>query len=309
MKVLLATDGSKYSTEAAWLLSRLPHRDPLELTILTVVSPPMVAFYSPTKPFMDRIIQEDRRFAEAQQAKVREMFTGADATMDALIVQGDPQECIVAQATKLDADLVVIGAKGHSQIDRILLGSTSDFVATHSHCSVLVVRPTGLADAPHRNLRITVAYDDSGASQAALAELFKFDLRTHTDVTVVSVAGYNPVFNPEFGFNPETLQREAANAVKAAKQQLQGKVQTVHDEVIDHDHVAEGLVRFTEDKHSDCIVIGDSGRSTLARTLLGSVSRYVLRHARCSVWITRNRNVEGPAKNQSGKAGRLAGAS
>ena len=59
----------------------------------------------------------------------------------------------------MKADLVVIGAKGHSQIDRILLGSTSDYVATHSHCSVLVVRPTGLSEAPQKTLKVAVAYD------------------------------------------------------------------------------------------------------------------------------------------------------
>jgi len=79
MKVLLATDGSKCSEEAAWLLSRLPHRDPLQLTVLTVLSPPMTAFYSPTKQFMDEIVKQDRSYAEQRQQSVAEMFQGANA--------------------------------------------------------------------------------------------------------------------------------------------------------------------------------------------------------------------------------------
>jgi nucleotide-binding universal stress UspA family protein len=299
MKVLLATDGSTCSEEAAGLLSRLPHHDPLELSILSVISPPMSAFHSPAKQFMDEIAANDRKFAESHQAKVRDMFSGANASIQNQILEGRAQEVIVDHAKKMDADLVVVGAKGHSQIDRILLGSTSDYVATHSHCSVLVVRPTGLRDDSNRTLKVVVAYDASGASQAALEELMEFDWGAHTDITVCAVAGYNPVFNPEYGYNPETLQHEAERALQLAKEQLKSKVQTVHDRVIQYDHVAEGLVRYTEDNHSDFIVIGDTGRSTLARALLGSVSRFVLRHAQCGVWITRNRTIEGLAKNHS----------
>jgi nucleotide-binding universal stress UspA family protein len=281
------------------LLSRLPHQDELQLTILTVVAPPIAAFYSPTKQFMDQIVEDDRQFAQSRQAKIAEMFTGANAVVDCQITEGRAQERIVENAEKTEADMVMIGAKGHSQIDRILLGSTSDYVATHAPCSVLVVRPTGLPDEPDRTLRVTIAYDASGAAQAALEELLEFNWGAHTEITVVGVAGYSPVFNPEFGFNPEELQREAENALNLAKEQLEARVQTtVRSEVIDYEHVAEGLVRYTERTHSDFIVIGDTGRSTITRALLGSVSRYVLRHAKCGVWITRNKKIEGLARPQ-----------
>jgi nucleotide-binding universal stress UspA family protein len=248
---------------------------------------------------MDQIIEDDRQFAQLRQAKIAEMFSGANATVDCQITEGRAQERIVEYAETTKADLVVIGAKGHSQIDRILLGSTSDYVATHAPCSVLVVRPTGLPDELDRTLKVTVAYDASDAAQAALQEVLEFNWGAHTEITVVGVAGYSPVFNPQFGFNPEELQRQAAGALQHAKEQIETQVQTnVRSEVIEYEHVAEGLVRYTEHTHSDFIVIGDTGRSTIARALLGSVSRYVLRHAKCGVWITRNRSIQGLATDQ-----------
>ncbi len=309
MKILLATDGSKCSEQAAWLLSRLPHDDKLELTIVTVIAPPLAPFHSPTKNFMDEIAAQDREFAEREQSKIREMFTGANATIHCSILEGRAQEQIVECARKMHADLVVVGAKGHSQIDRILLGSTSDYVATHAPCSVLVVRETGLRDEADHTLKVALAYDGSGASQAALEELLEFDWGAHTEITLVAVAGYNPVFDPDFGFNPESLQREAKKALQLAKDQLAKRVGTVRDEIVDYDHIAEGLVRYTEKQHSDFIVMGDTGRSTLARALLGSVSRYVLRHATCGVWITRNRKIEGLHKGDAGESSTMAGAS
>lgn len=288
MKVLLAIDGSKCSEDAARLLSHLPHQETLDITVLSVVAAPITAFYSPAKQFMDEITEDDRRYAKRRQAVITDMFQGANASVKAEIRNGRPAETIVDFAEAWGADLIVVGAKGHSQIDRLLLGSTSDYVATHAHCSVLVVRPTGLGDRDHDHLKVAVAYDASRASRAALQELLQFEWGPHTDITIVGVAGYSPVFNPEFGFNPDVLQREAKAALEKARKEIETQVTKIHDVVVEYDHVAEGLVNYTEENESDIIVVGDTGRSTLARALLGSVSRHVLRHAKCGVWITRN---------------------
>jgi len=57
--------------------------------------------------------------------------------------------------------------------------------------------------------------------------------------------------------------------------------------VIDTLAIGESLVRFADEHATDLIVMGDTGRGLLGRFLLGSVSRYVLRHSKCSIWIAR----------------------
>jgi nucleotide-binding universal stress UspA family protein len=47
---------------------------------------------------------------------------------------------LTSYADKKEIELIVIGARGGSGLRRLLLGSTSAGVVTHSHCSVLVVR-------------------------------------------------------------------------------------------------------------------------------------------------------------------------
>ncbi len=49
---------------------------------------------------------------------------------------------IVDQAADYKADVIVLGAIGHSAVFRILLGSTADYVANHASCSVLIARPS-----------------------------------------------------------------------------------------------------------------------------------------------------------------------
>ncbi len=57
------------------------------------------------------------------------------------IVTGDPAEEIIRLANIYKADLIVIGSRGLTGINRILLGSVSSQVVADAHCSVLVVKP------------------------------------------------------------------------------------------------------------------------------------------------------------------------
>ena len=51
-----------------------------------------------------------------------------------------PEEAILDDAEKLDADLIVLGSQGFKGLDRFLLGSVSHDVAIHAPCSVEIVR-------------------------------------------------------------------------------------------------------------------------------------------------------------------------
>lgn len=57
--------------------------------------------------------------------------------------------------------------------------------------------------------------------------------------------------------------------------------------VIEDSHIGEGLVDFAQRRGSDLLVLGNTGRGLLSRFLMGSTSRFAIRHARCSVWIAR----------------------
>jgi len=54
--------------------------------------------------------------------------------------QGHAGSEIVSLAEQAGSDLIVVGSHGKSNIDRLLIGSVSSFVVTHSKVSVMVVR-------------------------------------------------------------------------------------------------------------------------------------------------------------------------
>ena len=56
------------------------------------------------------------------------------------VVEGDGRSAIIEFAEDAGADLIVLGAKGHSRLRDMLVGSVANAVAHKAHCSVHLVR-------------------------------------------------------------------------------------------------------------------------------------------------------------------------
>jgi nucleotide-binding universal stress UspA family protein len=289
MKVLLATDGSSDADLAAWFLAHLPHEDQLELDVLAVIYVPEFHGSLETQNWVNQNSSSERTQAEKTLSKVESMFQGANAVVRKHVVEGHIGKTILAKASEFQSDLIVVGAQGHTAISRILLGSVSDFVATHAPCSVLVVRDTGLREEDHRQIRVCIGYDDSPPSRLALKELGRFGWGNNTEIDVVNMVAF-PVVGldevplqldiPQIMASTEEMVRDAAEGIQSLTPNLSTHVRQCS-------HVGLGLADFAEERKTDIIVIGDTGRGMLERFFLGSVSRNVLRNATCSVWIVR----------------------
>ncbi|WP_104062018.1 universal stress protein [Arthrobacter sp. 4R501] len=72
----------------------------------------------------------------AARRALTEIAEGVDVTGD--VVQG-PTVTVLINASK-DADLLVVGSRGHGGFTGLLLGSVSTQVLHHAACPVLVVR-------------------------------------------------------------------------------------------------------------------------------------------------------------------------
>ncbi|TWU22263.1 universal stress protein UspE [Novipirellula galeiformis] len=284
-KILLATDDSPHANEATWFLAHLPHEDKVEITVLSVLYVPTAGSMTLLGDWVQIILERERERAVATFAKVESRFDGANVTLKHIIKEGHVAETIVDVANRERVDFVVLGARGHSLVERIVLGSTSDYVATHATCSVLVVRPTEIREANHP-IRIAIAYEDSEAAEAALQEIAEVGWGAEPDLRVVTV-----LFSG--GFEESARRNLAESTALKAAEWLRKTASHVHVESIVHSHIGEGLVSYLEENRCDIVVVGETPRTRLGRVLMGSTSRFVLRHAPCSVWITRNRIMQG----------------
>ena len=81
-----------------------------------------------------------RKQTQVLLADTREKFLKAGFQVDTKLLEGNPRTQILEVAQRLKTQLVCVGAKGLSGINRFTLGSVSEWVSTYSPMAVLVMR-------------------------------------------------------------------------------------------------------------------------------------------------------------------------
>ncbi|NNJ25480.1 universal stress protein [Alienimonas chondri] len=289
-RVLLATDHSAESQRAAELLARLPFPAPPTVTLLHALAVPSLHSGLGATAVSDGVLA--RLDAEAEEALTAEAARLAKRGLRTTPVfrRGRPAPTILAEAESMEADLVVAGAVGQSALERLLLGSVSDRVASQAPCSSLVVRPTGWPE-EDRPPRLAVAVDETPASRRAVETLAAIDWPEGTTVAVLSVLQTLDNFVPDFTDTIpdlwDDLRATAERRLEEAAAPFEAKGLTVTRDLQTAAHVGESICRQARAHEADLIAVGDHGDSRAMRFLLGSVSQYVLRHSGSSVWICR----------------------
>jgi nucleotide-binding universal stress UspA family protein len=72
----------------------------------------------------------------------------ADVSTEFRQIVGSPGTIICKLAREWDADLIVVGRRGRSGITEFFLGSVSNYVLHHAHCSVLTINTAAIVEEP-----------------------------------------------------------------------------------------------------------------------------------------------------------------
>jgi nucleotide-binding universal stress UspA family protein len=84
------------------------------------------------------LMQGEVYLADGEKA----LAAGGVKKVDLQLIEDDPAHGVITMAKDSSADLVVIGGQGHSAVQHFMIGSVSHKIATHSTCSVAVVKPS-----------------------------------------------------------------------------------------------------------------------------------------------------------------------
>jgi nucleotide-binding universal stress UspA family protein len=278
MKILYATDGSRGAKAAANLLASLPLGADCQVMIVSVALHP----------------QEER--AQAALAAGRAALSHLTANLTIHLCREDPAEAILRAAEEHAVDLVVIGTRGLSALERFFLGSVAERVARHAPCPVLLVRPG------HPELRrVIVGVDGSESAVQAVAWLQHLPLPEHCEVRLVTAL---PPVEELLQAGMVTLPLVSFPEAEAVAKQQQEEAQARLMELavsfcaagkrpitdIRRSDPALVLLQTAKDDGADLIVVGSHGLRGVERFLMGSVSEKVLRHGHCSVLVARPRS-------------------
>jgi nucleotide-binding universal stress UspA family protein len=215
------------------------------------------------------------------------------------IASGIPSQEILAAAAAEDTDLIVVGTRGKTGLEHVVLGSTAERIIRTAPCPVLAVRGEGQQAGeaaggplpyPLSFCRMLVPVDFSDCSLDALEYAALLAQRAQASIRLLHVL--EPVsYGLDFTLAHTAKREELRERVTA---RLTGLVSALQSGGITADFQVRGglpadsVIDAAEQEGVDLIVMGTHGRRGLSHTFWGSVAEAVLRKARSPVMTVRS---------------------
>lgn len=140
--ILVPVDGSKGSALAVEHALQLAQNIKIDrIVVLHVIEINRLQSYSGKMGSVYYKIKEIlSEQAEELLSEIKAKFKEKNVPVETKLILGDLPYDIVREASEQQYDLIIIGSRGSSGIESLLLGSVSNYVSKHAKCSVVIVR-------------------------------------------------------------------------------------------------------------------------------------------------------------------------
>ena len=144
-RIMLATDGSKLSQKAVKSAIDMASKFNAELVAVKVIPRYIQTYFEGSFTVADIDVKsiEAQWAAGAQQVldKISSSAAAKGVSVKTSVIKSDDiSEGLIKAANKMKVDLIVMASHGRKGIKRVLLGSETQNVLTHSEVPVLVLR-------------------------------------------------------------------------------------------------------------------------------------------------------------------------
>lgn len=118
------------------------------VALLHVIQPPVATGgeYALPSEVVEEAVSTNKRTALQKLDGRLETFRAAGVECSVTAVVGIPAPAILAEATRLGADFIVMGSHGHGRLYDFLVGSTANGVIRRGKCGVIVIPPADKHD-------------------------------------------------------------------------------------------------------------------------------------------------------------------
>ena len=193
---------------------------------------------------------------------------------------------IAAHADAIDADLIVIGARGAAFMRELLLGSTAERVLRTLSRPVLVVKE--MPHEPYRRVLVPVDFSARAADALRLAKAVA------PQAEIVLLHAFDVPFEGKLryaGVADDALARLRIDARREATQRMNELVrqEALGDRlvrrIVVHGEATVQILEHEQEQDCDLIVIGKRGQGAFEELLLGSVTQHVVARSACDVLV------------------------
>ncbi|MEW6714288.1 MAG: universal stress protein [Nitrospirota bacterium] len=277
-KILVAVDGSESSKNAFRQACRLGRDNKSWITVITAI--PLFEDQFDMLSMKEKASKTLREEGEKILAGIKGIAEEEDVYIIPKLKEGSAFEMILDTAEENNFDLIVMGRRGMSRIERALVGSVTASVIAHSSRDVLVV--------PNKTAlgweNILLPTDGSRYSDIAVDKTLELASNYGSSITAVSIVDVTEEFYSEAPEAVEELIRNAKRFVESIAKRADGIRTTT---LVKEGESFEVITKLAEEIHSGIIVMGSHGRTGVKRFLIGNVTEKVIGYAPCPVLVVK----------------------
>ncbi|ARV06638.1 universal stress protein [Polaribacter sp. SA4-10] len=264
-KILVPIDFSKTSEYAAKMAARIAEKSESKIYLLHMIELPNGVVGMGTASRFS--IPESMLYLRKIKARVlefKEQFFSENIDIQYAIILQNPFEGIQKYAAKIEANLIVMGSKGQSEFEEIMIGSNTEKVVRTSTIPVIVVKRD---DKKFKLKNLVFASNFKKENKDVFNKVIDFANQFNSKIHLLKV---NTPSNFE---STHDAQEKVKNFIKDYN--LPKHTINIYNDT----SVEKGILNFSRDINSDLIALCTHGRSGLSHLFTGSVTKSLSKNA------------------------------
>ncbi|MCL6260182.1 universal stress protein [Aquiflexum sp. TKW24L] len=220
--------------------------------------------------FMIELIEKRKK----QLAALEDEFKDGEFKFETKMVFGNPYAGISKEILETKADIVIMGSKGSSGIEEVLIGSNTEKVVRHSICPVITIKGPVTIDSINK---VIFASDFNEVPGEVIDRL-------KTAVSTIDAELHLVKINTPSMFESTRTSMEKMKSFVEDFEIIATSMQ-----VYNSTSEEEGILEFADDVNADMIAMATHGRTGFLHLLSGSIAEDVVNAAQRPVWTMKSK--------------------
>ena len=267
-KILVPTDFSEIADNALEEAVQIAKKSGAEIVLLTVVEEGSTGSVKVTGEMRPRDIQDNIYFIkliEKRKEQLAEKINQIEGvTVYPEMRMGNPFHGISEIVSEHGVDFVVMGTRGASGLQELIIGSNTEKVVRHAKCPVLSVHDK--SSHVYKDIVYATSFDDD---EAGLIDLLK-QIQKEYDSTLHMV----------WVNTPNNFERDKLTKARMKQFIEKHNIENVTLNIFSDISEEDGIIAFSEEKNADLIAMITHGRTGFAHLIAGSIAEDVVNHTR-----------------------------
>ena len=264
-KILVPIDFSKPSEYAAKIAAKIAKKTSASIYLIHLIELPtgVIDMGSGSKFSIPESMLYLRKTKEKIVAFKNTFFTD-EMNVEYFIKLSNPFDGIKKYAKKINADLIIMGSKGHSEFEEIMIGSNTEKVVRSSKTPVIFVKKD---DAKIKLKNLVFASNFKEENKEVFSKFLNFANAFNSKIHLLKI---NTPSQFESTFNAKEKVKTFIKDYNLPKHTI-----NIYNDV----SVEKGILNYAKEKKADLIALSTHGRSGISHLFTGSVTKNLSKKA------------------------------